>query len=89
MEKEQTNIIDEGLFEKIANGDDAAFTELYYASYRQIYGFLLALTKNKEDAEDLLQNTYIRIRNGSHLYTYDLDVCSGEESVLGFCKKEI
>ena len=56
MEKEQTNIIDEGLF------------ELYYASYRQIYGFLLALTKNKEDAEDLLQNTYIRIRNGSHLY---------------------
>ena len=24
MEKEQTNIIDEGLFEKIANGDDAA-----------------------------------------------------------------
>lgn len=68
MEKEQTNIIDEGIFEKIANGDDAAFTELYYASYRQIYGFLLALTKNKEDAEDLLQNTYIRIRNGSHLY---------------------
>ena len=68
MEKEQTNIIDEGLFEKIANGDDDAFTELYYASYRQIYGFLLALTKNKEDAEDLLQNTYIRIRNGSHLY---------------------
>ncbi len=68
MEKEQTNIIDEGLFEKIANGDDAAFTELYYASYSQIYGFLLALTKNKEDAEDLLQNTYIRIRNGSHLY---------------------
>ena len=68
MEKEQTNIIDEGLFEKIAKGDDAAFTELYYASYRQIYGFLVALTKNKEDAEDLLQNTYIRIRNGSHLY---------------------
>ena len=68
MEKEQTNIIDEGLFEKIASGDDAAFTELYYASYRQIYGFLVALTKNKEDAEDLLQNTYIRIRNGSHLY---------------------
>lgn len=68
MEKEQTNIIDEGLFEKIANGDDAAFNELYYASYRQIYGFLVALTKNKEDAEDLLQNTYIRIRNGSHLY---------------------
>ena len=60
--------IDEGLFEKIAEGDNEAFAELYYASYRQIYGFLLSLTRNKEDAEDLLQNTYIRIRNGSHLY---------------------
>ncbi|MFQ9515646.1 MAG: RNA polymerase sigma factor [Eubacterium sp.] len=69
MEEVQVNSkIDEGLFEKIANGDNEAFTELYYASYKQIYGFLLSLTRNKEDAEDLLQNTYIRIRNGSHLY---------------------
>jgi RNA polymerase sigma-70 factor (ECF subfamily) len=60
--------IDENLFEKIAQGDNEAFTELYYVSYKQIYGFLLSLTRNKEDAEDLLQNTYIRIRNGSHLY---------------------
>lgn len=60
--------INEDWFEQIANGDDQVFTELYYASYRQIYGFLLSLTKNKEDAEDLLQNTYIKIRNGSHLY---------------------
>ena len=79
MEKEQTNIIDEGLFEKIANGDDAAFTELYYASYRQIYGFLVALTKNKK-WKSFVQETG---------HTYDLDVCGGEESVLGFCKKEI
>lgn len=33
-----------------------------------MYGFLLSLTKNKEDAEDLLQDTYIKIRNGSQLY---------------------
>lgn len=60
--------INEEWFEKIAAGDNDAFTQLYYASYRQIYGFLLSLTKNKEDAEDLMQNTFIRIRNGSHLY---------------------
>ncbi len=60
--------IDEAWFEKIACGDNEAFTELYYASYKQLFGFLLSLTKNKEDAEDLLQNTYIKIRNGSHLY---------------------
>lgn len=68
MEKGQTKNIDESLFEKIADGDEQAFAKLYYASYKQIYGFLLSLTKNKEDAEDLLQNTYIKIRNGSHLY---------------------
>jgi len=33
-----------------------------------LYGFILSLTKNKEDAEDLLQNTFIKIRNGAHLY---------------------
>lgn len=60
--------IDEALFEKIASGDDEAFSTLYYASYKQLYGFLISLTKNKEDAEDLLQNTFIKIRNGSHLY---------------------
>lgn len=60
--------IDEELFEKIASGDDEAFSTLYYSSYKQLYGFLISLTKNKEDAEDLLQNTYIKIRNGSHLY---------------------
>ena len=52
--------IHEAWFEKIACGDNEAFTELYYASYKQLFGFLLSLTKNKEDAEDLLQNTYIK-----------------------------
>ena len=66
--KSLNELINEDWFEKIAKGDDEAFTELYYASYKQLYGFLLTLTKNKEDAEDLLQNTYIKIRNGSHLY---------------------
>lgn len=60
--------LDEEIFSKIANGDDEAFTELYYLTYKQIYGFLLSLTKNKEDAEDLMQNTFIRIRNGANLY---------------------
>lgn len=65
----ENNKIDEGLFAKIAGDDNEAFAQLYYASYKQLYGFLLSLTRNKEDAEDMLQNTYIKVRNGSHLYT--------------------
>lgn len=60
--------INEEWFEKIASGDDEAFCELYYASYKEIFGFLFSLTKNKEDAEDLMQNTYVKIRGGAHLY---------------------
>ncbi len=68
MEKQANKELNDEIMKKIASGDDEAFTELYYATYKQIYGFLLSLTKNKEDAEDLMQNTYIKIRNGAHLY---------------------
>ena len=50
----ENNKIDEGLFAKIADGDNEAFAQLYYASYKQLYGFLLSLMRNKEDAEDML-----------------------------------
>ncbi|MBE5958319.1 MAG: RNA polymerase sigma factor [Lachnospiraceae bacterium] len=60
--------IDENLFKRIADGDNEAFSQLYYETYKKLYAFLLSLTKNKEDAEDLLQNTFIRIRNAAHLY---------------------
>ena len=66
--KNNNSCIDENWFELIASGDDDAFASLYYASYKQVYGFLYSLTNNKEDAEDLLQNTFIKVRNGSHLY---------------------
>lgn len=68
MEKQANIELNEELMMKIASGDDQAFTDLYYATYKQIYGFLLSLTKNKEDAEDLMQNTFIKVRNGAHLY---------------------
>lgn len=68
MEKQANKELNEEIMKKIASGDDGAFAELYYATYKQIYGFLLSLTKNKEDAEDLMQETFIKIRNGAHLY---------------------
>lgn len=46
--------IDENWFDKIALGDNDAFTELYYASYKQLYGFLLSLTRNKEELGEYL-----------------------------------
>lgn len=61
-------VIDSKIFEKIAGGDDMAFEELYRLTYRPLYAFLLSLTLNHDDTDDLLQDTYIRIRGAAHLY---------------------
>ena len=60
--------IDERLFERIRQGDQDAFRELCEVSYRPLYAFLLSHTMNSEDAQDLLQDTYIQIYNNSHMY---------------------
>ena len=62
-------IIDEAVFSKIAKGDSEALRGLYELTYRPIFALLLSLTHNYQDAEDYLQETYIKIRQGAHLYT--------------------
>ena len=47
------------LVAKIKDGDMAAFRLLYEKTQRQIYYFALKIMRNKEEAEDVLQETYI------------------------------
>lgn len=65
--KKKTEISEELIF-KIAEGSEDAFEELYFLTSGSLYAFLLSLTKNKYDAEDILQDTYIKIRGACHLY---------------------
>ena len=60
--------IDEELFVRIQNGDKDAFKQLYETSYRPLYAFFLSITQNSEDAQDLLQDTYLNIYQKSHMY---------------------
>ena len=60
--------IDEELFDLIRKGDKYAFRQLYEVSYKPLYAFLLSLTQNAEDAQDLLQDTYVQIYQKSYLY---------------------
>lgn len=53
---------------RIADGDNDAFEELYYETYQSVYAYLMSLTKDPDDAQDLMQDTYIRIRGACHLY---------------------
>lgn len=60
--------IDEGLFEKIAKGDRNAFEELYRSTDKAVFSFILSILKNMHDSEDVMQDTYIKIRAAAHLY---------------------
>ena len=65
--KRKNIIIDEEIFAKIAQGDKEALTSLYIDSYRPVFALLLSCTHNYHDAEDLLQETYIKICQAAHL----------------------
>ncbi|EOS22786.1 sigma-70 family RNA polymerase sigma factor [Lachnospiraceae bacterium 3-1] len=60
--------IEKQLFERIRFGDQDAFRELYELTYTPLYAFLLSYTLNREDAQDLLQDTFIQILKKCHLY---------------------
>ena len=50
------------LFQQIASGDKEAFRMLYQETSKSVYVFLLSIVRNREDAEDLLLETFIRVR---------------------------
>ena len=59
----------ENCIAKIAAGDRDALTLLYRQTGAAVYGFSLSVLKNKQDAEDVLQDTYIRIWSSAGSYT--------------------
>ncbi|MBE6989157.1 MAG: RNA polymerase sigma factor [Ruminococcaceae bacterium] len=60
--------IDETLFCKIALGDGAAFSALYEQTADAVFAFALSLLRNRSDAEDAMQETFLKIRSAAHLY---------------------
>jgi RNA polymerase sigma-70 factor (family 1) len=55
---------------QIAAGDQIAFKEVYTCIYKNLYQFALALVRNKEAAEEIVNDVFIRIwRNRASLPT--------------------
>ncbi len=46
---------------RIADHDKDALAQLYHLTSGSVYGFALSMLKNTEDAEDVLQDTYLSI----------------------------
>lgn len=51
----------EKLLRQVARGNRDAMGGIYDMTYTAIYGFVFSMLKNAEDAEDVLQDTYIKI----------------------------
>lgn len=60
--------LDENLIVKTGDGDLGAFKEIYILTSSAVMGFALSIVKNRHDAEDIMQDTYIKIRNYAKNY---------------------
>lgn len=50
------------LFGKIAQGDQEAFADLYNENSKDIFAFALSILNNYHDAEDVMQEVFVKIR---------------------------
>jgi len=53
------------LVARLRAGEMAAFEELYDAYRKPIFGFLLRLTRDRPAAEDMFQNTWVKVSRGA------------------------
>ncbi len=60
--------LEEGLIERIAQDDMEAFEQLYKVTDKVVYGFILSYVRNYHDAEDIMHDTYCRIRGAAGTY---------------------
>jgi RNA polymerase sigma factor (sigma-70 family) len=68
MGAESNTAVDESLLSRIAAGDREAFAAFYHQTDRAVYGFALSILKNRQDAEDIMQDTYLRILDAAASY---------------------
>ena len=62
MDKLETQI------KQIANGDLEAMEPVYNRTKAAVYGLALSIVRNSQDAEDIMQETYIRVYEAATTY---------------------
>lgn len=56
---------------EIVNGNKDALSSFYNDTKTSVYGYILSIVKNKSLAEEVLQDTYIKIWENAYLYKND------------------
>lgn len=61
-------MVDDLMMHQIAEGDQEAFKRLYQNTDRTIYSFILSILKNPQDAEEVMQETYMKVWTSAASY---------------------
>ena len=74
------------LIHNIADGDRGALAELYKLTNKDVYAFALSILKNIHDAEDVLQDCFVRIYSSAGSYSdrgeaYGMDTYNNKKFV--------
>ena len=68
VRRQESVQIDETLLQRIGAGEKEAFLSLYEQVSNAVFAYALSLVKNRADAEDIMQDTFLKIRSAAHLY---------------------
>jgi RNA polymerase sigma-70 factor (ECF subfamily) len=63
--------IELGLVRALKQGDEAAFDTIYEAHRSRLFGFLVRLCRDRDVAEELLEETWLRLVSKAHLLADD------------------
>ena len=65
---EQTTYSEDQLVDLIRQGNQQAFSYLYDKYHKALLGIIIVYTESQEEAEDILQTTFVKIWNNFSLY---------------------
>ncbi len=60
--------LDESLLPRVGQGDSSALEALYIQTERAVYALALSILRDPEEAQDVTQEVYLKVRAAAHLY---------------------
>ena len=66
--RQEEVVVEDALLLRVAAGNKLAFTTLYRRVGRSVYAYALSVLKDPAEAEDVMQDTFLKLRSSAPLY---------------------